>query len=174
MKIDGYITNKKYFKMSEFLQENDSRYQELDLSKIDIYEFLNFIEMLDELREWLNDPLHVNSGNRPEYYNDVVLPQKGYKSSKVSRHKWRKGNIAVDLRLPKRFFNENGKPTTKARKQQFLNNIKDKWIELCKKYGFSGAGFGKYNTFFHVDVRTGANGKWNKGYYQEWDFSDYK
>lgn len=108
-------------------------------------------QMMDELREWYGRPMVVNSGYRCKVYNDSL---EGSASS--SRHLF---GDATDWALPGEFAG-----FTKARKRQFLLNVRKKWFEICDKYGVAG-GCGFYNTFIHTDSRPVKR--------SQWDFSNY-
>ena len=99
---------------------------------------------LQVLRNYLEAPISINSGYRSEYYNDVVLPSKGYNTSKNSQHKL--GN-AADI-VVKGF-----KPSIVA---YHIEKLIDKGEMLQ-------GGIGIYNGFVHYDI--GYNGKrrrWDK------------
>lgn len=111
--------------------------------------------MMDELREWYGRSMPVNSGHRCQEYNDTLEG-----SAEKSRHI---PGDATDWGLPEEF-----KGFTKARKREFLLNIRKKWFEICDKYGVAG-GCGFYNTFVHTDSRP----KTPDIKRSQWDFSDY-
>lgn len=112
-------------------------------------ELVRQTQMLEEFRVWFNRPMKINSFYRTLQYNKAV----GGVSD--SQHPL---GTATDIALPEEFFSYDRK-----RKEEFWNNIENKWDELCKKYGVQG-GFGRYNSFFHVDSRAG------KGAMATWDY----
>ena len=138
--VNGYITNYKYFQFIELTQSNDKEYRDIIFNE----DILKFVKMLDEFRYWYNRPMSPGSWYRSEYYNDVVLVNNGLKPSKKSMHKLGR---AFDCLLPKEFYS-----FTKERKEAYLENCRMKWIEICHRSGAAG-GFGKYDTFFHIDNR---------------------
>jgi len=70
----------RYFKESEFLMGSENVFDKMDKP---------FLQVLDNLRECVNEPLYINSSFRSEEYNKSVG------GSKTSQHL--KGN-AVDLK----------------------------------------------------------------------------
>jgi uncharacterized protein YcbK (DUF882 family) len=95
---------------------------------------------LQKFRDWYVRPITVNSWYRTSSYNAKVggVP----KSQHIQ-------GIATDCGLPQEFFNSD-----KARQNEYLNNVKNKWDELCKADGLGG-GVGFYDSFFHLDSREG-------------------
>lgn len=114
---------------------------------------IDHIKRLQKFREWYNRPMHVNSGYRTPEYNKKVG------GAEHSKHM--KGT-ATDFMLPEEF-----NAFTKERKEEFLNNIKNKWIKLCREDGLGG-GVGFYNTFIHLDSR--PKGNYSTGVYSFWDY----
>lgn len=136
---DGQIT--KNFNIKEFSCKNNN---EILINK----EVIEHIQRLQKLRDWYKKAIKINSAFRTAEHN------KNVGGSPKSQHL--KG-IATDISLPKEFFS-----FSKERKTKFLNNIKNKWEELCKIDGIKGAA-GFYDTFIHLDSRSG------KGNIQFWD-----
>lgn len=157
------ITNKnltKHFTVREMVQGNQEDWQEeVIINK----EVMDFIKMMDEFREWYNRSISPNSWYRPSRYNDVILPQRGVATSSTSMHKDAR---AIDFSLPHEFNSFSS-----SRKEEFLNNVKTKWLAICKEYGYAG-GIGFYDTFIHLDNRDKHNKgkKLNCGDHQHWDF----
>ncbi|WP_432663858.1 D-Ala-D-Ala carboxypeptidase family metallohydrolase [Wukongibacter baidiensis] len=140
---DGQIT--KNFNLIEFKCKADG---ELLLNA----EVIDHIQRLQRFREWYKRVMSVISGYRTEEYNTKIG------GSKNSMHI--KG-IASDIALPSEFYS-----FTKARQEEFLNNVKNKWIQLCDEDGLGG-GVGFYDTFFHIDSR--EKGNYSNGSYAFWD-----
>lgn len=123
----------KYFKWSEFACNH--RGEVLATLKTSF-----FIEvMLTEFRIWYNRPMVPSSGFRTEYWNTHI------KGSPISQHM--KG-LAADFHFPEKMH--------PWREQQFLDNVRDKWFELCDKHGVKGAVF-YYDWGFHLDCRNEAH-----------------
>lgn len=97
--------------------------------------FLKFIYCLQEFRTWYGRPININSGFRTYQKNNRVG------GSRNSSHLW---SLAVDFNLPSEYKRMN---TT--RKKEFLENVRLKWIRLCRKYGF-GAQCNWYDTYLHL------------------------
>lgn len=113
---------------------------------------IDHIHRLQRLREWYDRPMNITSGYRTKAYNSKIG------GSPNSKHM---EGIASDILLPDEFYS-----FTKERQEEFLNHIKDKWIELCSADGLGG-GIGFYDTFFHIDSR--AKGNYSNGDYAFWD-----
>lgn len=131
------VVNKinKYFSWSEFACNDNN---EVLANK----EVCDFIEgPLTDFRIWYNRPIIPSSGYRTPSWNKA----KG--GAKFSQHL--KG-LACDIHYPK------GEYMDRARQDEFLDNVKTKWFELCDKYGVKGAVF-YYNWGFHLDVRNEPN-----------------
>lgn len=143
----------KHFLWDETLRNNDLEYRYFDLSLKEWIEFFNFIVILEEFREWLGQKygywIQISSWFRPTYYNDIVLPSKGYISSRVSMHK--KGR-AIDWN----FYASGIRPT-----DDFRNDCKQKWLYLCNKHGYNG-GVGYYTWGIHLDNRDSHVAFWDR------------
>ena len=85
----------------------------------------------------------INSGYRTLEHNKAIG------GAKDSFHMQ---GIATDISLPLGEF----AGFTKARKEEFLRNIRKKWTEICSVDGLGG-GVGFYNVFFHLDSRKKAS-----------------
>ena len=105
-------------------------------------ESIEHAQRLQKFRDWYNRAMNVNSWYRSPTYNKKVG------GSPKSQHMQA---IATDIDLPDEYFKMD-----KVRKQLFLNNIKSKWEELCKKDGLGG-GVGWYSEFYHLDSRQGES-----------------
>lgn len=113
---------------------------------------IDHIQRLQKFRTWYNREMKVVSGYRTKEYNTKIG------GSKNSKHV---EGIASDIALPNEFYN-----FSKSRQDEFLNNIKDKWIQFCTEDGLGG-GVGFYDTFFHIDSR--SKGKYTDGAFAFWD-----
>lgn len=118
---------------------------------------IDHIQRLQRFRNWYNRPMKVISGYRTAAYNKKIG------GATNSKHIV---GIASDISLPNEFYGYS-----KQRQQEFLNNIKTKWIELCAQDGLGGA-VGFYDTFFHIDSR--AIGNYENGSYAFWDLRKNK
>lgn len=97
------------------------------------------IQRLEKFRNWYGRAMHVNSGYRTPAYNVSIG------GAANSQHLL---GIASDIALPMEEFSAY----TKKRQEEYLQNVKNKWIQLCNADGLGG-GVGFYNTFFHLDSR---------------------
>lgn len=111
--------------------------------------------MLEEFHEWFGRAMPKISGTRCVFWN------KHEGGADDSRHLY---GDASDIAFTADFYKE-----TIKRKREFLINIRNKWEELCNKYGVRG-GVGFYNNWFHLDSRP-FNPK--KPKMAKWDNSDY-
>ena len=96
---------------------------------------------LQTLRNHINKSITVNSGYRSPYYNDVVLPSKGIKTSKNSQHKLGK---AADIKV-------------KGLSSSIVYGIIE---DLISKGEMLQGGLGLYNGFVHYDIRN-SNARWD-------------
>lgn len=117
------------FRLDEFVCHSDND------SMLITPEFLRFVQMLQEFRDWYNRPVNVNSGYRTVWFNNTLE-----NSSPTSQHL---KALAIDVSFPR-------EPMTDARKQEFLDNVRTKWFKLCDEYGVTG-GNGFYDWGFHID-----------------------
>lgn len=115
-------------------------------------EVMAHIKRLQKFRFWYRRVMSINSGYRTKEYNTRIG------GSPRSKHM---EGIATDFMLPQEYY-----LYSKKRQNQFLNNIKKKWLSLCKEDGLGG-GVGFYNTFIHLDSR--AKGSYKTGVYAFWD-----
>lgn len=106
----------KYFKREEFICKCG------ECSKIAVDKEL--LDVLTDIREWADDKVIINSGNRCEKHNREIG------GAKHSRHL---DSIAADIVV-------NGKPT------------EDVYFYLDTKYP-NKYGIGLYDTWVHIDVR---------------------
>lgn len=96
---------------------------------------------LQVLRDELGVAISLTNGYRSPHYNDVVLPARGYKTSKNSQHKVGKAaDIKVHGKTPK----------------EVVNTIE----RLIKAGKMKEGGIGIYNTFVHYDIR-GTKARWD-------------
>ncbi len=96
-----------------------------------------FVPALEAFRIWYNRPINITSCYRPAAYNAAVG---GSKNSAHLRA------CAVDFPFPAEYF----KMKT-ARKEQFLQNVKKKWVAICHERGrFAQVNF--YNNRFHLGI----------------------
>jgi hypothetical protein len=102
-------------------------------------EVIAHIQRLEKFRLWYNRSMIINSGYRTPEHNAKIG------GAKASYHMQ---GIASDVSLPLGEF----ATFSKARQNEFLNNIKKKWLEICNADGLGGA-VGYYDVFFHLDSR---------------------
>lgn len=140
---DGQIT--KNFSISEFKCKANG--EVLLNAKV-----LDHINRLQKFRSWYKRSMQINSGYRTKSYNARCG------GSPKSKHMH---GIATDFLLPDEFFG-----FTKARQEEFLNNILIKWLDLCESDGLGG-GVGLYDNFIHLDSR--PKGNYRTGAYAFWD-----
>lgn len=105
------------------------------------------IQRLQNFRNWYGRVMIINSGYRTPEYNAVIG---GFENSIHLL------GIASDIALPMEEF----APYTKERQEEYLENVKRKWTELCNADGLGG-GVGFYDTFFHLDSRKSV-GFWDE------------
>lgn len=127
--INDQITQN--FRLSEFANTQDGDVMILNP------EVIEFFQMLEEFRRWYHRPINVNSGYRTPAYNKRI--------GGVSNSYHLKA-LAVDFSLPPEFYGY-----TKERKQQFLDNIKARWYNICRKYGKFGNVM-YHDTFIHMSL----------------------
>ena len=100
---------------------------------------LAHIQRLEKFRAWYKRAMIINSGYRTPEHNKTIG------GAKDSFHMQ---GIASDISLPLGEFSS----FSEARKEEFLQNIKKKWTEICNADGLGG-GVGFYDVFFHLDSR---------------------
>ena len=127
--FDGQIT--PHFNIAEFRCKNG----EVLINA----EVIAHIQRLEKFRVWYKRVMIVNSGYRTPEHNAAVNGEKDSYHMK---------GIAADIALPLGEF----AGFTKARKEEFYQNVKRKWYEICAADGLGG-GVGFYDTFFHLDSR---------------------
>lgn len=98
-----------------------------------MYEVIFHALMMEEYRTRIMRSINAESGHRPEIYNDIILPAKGYKSSKTSDHKC-KGSCALDTNVP------------------VTSRHIEIWKEICIERGVSWS-IGKYSWGLHLGYR---------------------
>ena len=136
--LDGQITD--HFNIWEFRCRANNEI----LINADV---IAHIQRLEKLRAWYKRTMIVNSGFRTLEHNKAIG------GSPNSQHLL---GIASDINLPLGEF----AGFSKARKEEFLQNIRKKWTEICKADGLGG-GVGFYNTFFHLDSAKGKPRFWD-------------
>jgi hypothetical protein len=132
--LDGQITD--HFNIWEFRCRANNEI----LINADV---IAHIQRLEKFRQWYKRTMIVNSGFRTVEHNRRIG------GSPNSQHLL---GIASDINLPLGEF----ATFTKARQNEFLNNIRKKWTEICAADGLGG-GVGFYNVFFHLDSRKKAS-----------------
>jgi hypothetical protein len=123
----------EHFRLSEFVNTLDGN--RIDLSP----EFFRFVFMLENFRRWYGRPVNITSGFRTAAYNRKV----GGASNSLHLK-----TLAIDFRLPSDF-----KRYSKARQNEFLTNVRNKWFQLCDLEGIPGSVLW-YDTWVHLDYRT--------------------
>ncbi|MFV0516781.1 MAG: D-Ala-D-Ala carboxypeptidase family metallohydrolase [Aminipila sp.] len=100
--------------------------------------FIKFIyEVIEPFRKWYKRPININSGYRTRDKNIAVGGVGNSLHLKA---------MAIDFSFPVEF-----RSMSHERKQQFLNNINQKWYSLCTKAG----GYGQicwYDTYIHLGL----------------------
>lgn len=99
---------------------------------------LIFALMLDEFREWYNRSINPESWYRTTSYNKAIG------GATYSQHL---KALAIDVHFPTDEY------IIGARQDMFLENVKNKWFEICDKYGVEGGCF-FYTWGFHIDAGT--------------------
>lgn len=100
------------------------------------------IQRLERLRVWYKRVMIINSGYRTVEYNKAIG------GAPNSKHLL---GIASDIALPMSEFSAY----SRERQDEYMQNVKNKWTEICKADGLGG-GVGFYDTFFHLDSREEA------------------
>lgn len=129
-----------HFRLVEFANNEDGGVVEITPP------FIEFVQMLEEFRGWYNRPVNILSGYRTKPFNKKV----GGASNSLHL----KG-LAIDFSLPTAFYKYS-----KSRQNEFLENIKNKWYEICDKHNIYGSVL-FYDTWVHIDART------NKRYFED-------
>lgn len=123
----------KHFRLSEFVNT-------LDGNRIAINErFFPFVNMLEEFRRWYGRPMVITSGYRTPIFNAKVG------GDPRSLHLLA---LAADFRLPAEY-----QGYTRQRKNEFMNNIKNRWFYQCDIEGIPGSVV-LYDNIVHLDYRT--------------------
>ncbi|MCT4593195.1 MAG: D-Ala-D-Ala carboxypeptidase family metallohydrolase [Anaeromicrobium sp.] len=135
---DGQIT--KNFNIKEFKCRANG---EVLLNE----DVISHIVRLQKFREWYGRTMKINSGYRTTTYNSKIG------GAPKSKHMQ---GIATDFALPLKEFSGY----SQDRKNEFLDNVKEKWYQLCEEDGVQG-GVGFYDTFIHLDSRTDRQAFWN-------------
>lgn len=127
------------FYWDEYLQNNlmVKGYEDKDFNTVEEAEIMYCICVhaccIQEFRNWYGKSIEGESGHRPELYNDVVLIELGYGSTKTSDHKFNKAG-AFDTDVPATTKNAN------------------KWKEICVRNGLAWS-IGLYNWGMHLGFR---------------------
>ncbi len=111
---DGQITEN--FNLDEFAQHENVNIPVLRVNA----DFLKFVSALQDFRTWYNRPMNISSGYRTQQLN------KECGGSINSSHLI---GLAIDFYLPREYMSFD-----LERKQEFLDNCKNKWIEICRDY----------------------------------------
>lgn len=146
---EGYIT--PHFKWEETYQGNKSaKGYKYILTKYEINATILAV-LLEELREYVGKPIVPTNWFRPTYYNDVVLPSKGYKTSTSSDHKEARAIDTKSVKLTK-------------------ENI-EKWKEICHSHGLHYS-IGKYvfdnplRNYIHLGFEWYKDYEWGKDWWK--------
>lgn len=125
--LNGQLT--RHFNIKEFVHVGTYIYIDED--------FLFFVNMLEQFRVWYNRVINITSCYRPSDYNASVG------GSKNSSHL---KSLAVDFPLPAEFKN-----FSRDRKNEFLQNVNSKWIDICHSNGY-GCQCNFYDTYLHLGI----------------------
>lgn len=125
--LDDQIT--QHFKLREYANHEDGGAIMCNRNNI------RFYKNVEAFRLWYNRPMWVTSGTRTKAFNK--------KCGGVSNSYHLLG-LAVDWRHPIEYYSMN--PT---RKNQYIDNIKKKWFEICKNEGVKGSVI-VYDTIIHT------------------------
>ncbi len=121
----------EHFNLWEFAHQSGG---EIEINEDFIY---IFAPLCERFRRWYNRPINITSGYRPPAYNAIV----GGSSNSSHLH-----TCAIDFLFPEEYF-----AFSAARKQQFLQNVKNKWVELCRVAGvYAQCNF--YDNRFHLGI----------------------
>lgn len=139
---DGQIT--KNFNIAEFKCKANG---EMLLNEA----VIEHIQRLQKFRDWYNRVMIITSGYRTPEYNESIGGNLNSQHLKA---------LVSDFALPNEFQTYSSK-----RQYEYLQNVRKKWGQLCKESGIRG-GVGWYNTFVHLDSRTGVGDIvfWNSRY----------
>lgn len=122
--------NLKYFNLSEF----DSKDEKGSGKNMDV----DFLKLLDVVREKFGKPMKINSGYRTEAHNEKIGGVKNSSHTKIPCK-------AVDIAI---------------------SSSADRWkfIKICNEVGITRIGIG--NNFIHIDTDTEKTGKLIWDYYK--------
>lgn len=135
--LDDRIT--AHFRLSEFANTEDGNVMLLNARVI------LFIQCLEIFRVWYGRVMNITSGYRTAAFNKKV--------GGVSNSYHLKA-LAADFKLPKEYFKYS-----KQRQEEFINNIKNKWYEICEANGEKGSVI-IYDTIIHLSF-------WPVWYYED-------
>lgn len=119
------------FKLIEFCQEEGVNIPQLRITP----DFLEFVDAVQEFRSWYGRPINISSAYRNQQLNTSCG------GSANSSHLI---GLAIDFYLPREYFTFEH-----DRKQEFLNNCKNKWIEICRKYN-KPCQCNFYDSYLHI------------------------
>jgi hypothetical protein len=122
----------EHFRLSEFANHKDGGVMVVTPQVIE------FIQMLERFRLWYGRPVNITSGYRTPSFNRQV--------GGASNSYHLKG-LAIDFRLPMAEFNGY----SRARQDEYLNNVKNKWYSICGEHGKSGSII-FYDTYLHMSL----------------------
>lgn len=125
----------EHFRVSEFVNKEDGNRMYTDP------DFIPFVLQLQEFRYWYGRPITITSGYRTVKFNKKV----GGASNSMHLQ-----GLAVDFKLPMSEL----KKYSSARREEFYNNVKNKWFSLCDAHGVKGSVV-FYDSFIHLDYRRG-------------------
>ena len=108
--------------------------------------FLEFVRMLEVFRVCYNRPINITSGYRTKDFNKKI----GGVSNSLHLKQ-----LAIDFSLPAEFYK-----FSKERQDQFLENVKSKWYQICDDNNIPGSVL-FYDRWVHIDVRA------NKRYFED-------
>ena len=94
---------------------------------------IELLRVLEDLRKWAGDLVHISSGCRCKAYNSTVKD--------AAPNSYHTRGKAADVKV--------GGKTPDEVQEYLLSKYPGKY------------GIGRYNTFTHIDVRAGRRGRWD-------------
>lgn len=125
--VDDQIT--EHFRLREFANSKDGNAIIINADTV------RFYASLESFRKWYNRPMNITSGYRTAAFNR--------EAGGVSNSYHLKG-LAADFLLPADYFRMDT-----LRRTIFINNIRNKWYEVCKADGQQGSVI-IYNGWIHL------------------------